>query len=1858
MDGNRQVNKILSFILALLIVFMAAITPAQALLKGGTWQELRATTGAVNGTAPHADGAIIPVRQGSTLLDPRETYDIDFSVMPRDFSADATSTAMRAVNSTDIEGDLFTSPPTIAWDNQQPPTMGLVWADAKTPDTPLSPQPILNQSFCAQNLAGRQLVVWPQVEDETTLPALWLYTRTGVPNIAAIPLLSPKITLNIKPAVSDPITVSADRVDDAFAASKARAGENITLSIATKACDGEIAPNAAFVIRREDAQNRQGGVNNVGPVHVGDTELTTTQTEFHGVTDAQGNATVVVTQAQGPGVKTHLIVSAQNYPTLTASVDVIFTTLTSPDTGQATMYGHMPNSTTAELDGITYTFTRPKLAVETSGSSKSIVDSNETWAQFTWRGADNHCDILPAAEQVVALRHAHGTSETYTGWPVLSSNEYWSSTKSQVGSHFSVNMNSASPVSEPDGSSFLVSCVDKALPAVHPQIVLSPGLYKTEVGETIDMSMTVVDKDTQQPLPYRYVELFLDSALNRQGLHNDAWDSQRVVIESNNFSASSSSYYTGVTDANGQAHLTLKHDNGMGVETPIRAVVEDDDGAKVELPFSAIFTVVTSPDVSSANMWGHMRGVVDAGNLYKRPQLASEASAPHGEQSENNEMWATFSSVADATSQCGTGQVPATSSLTHLYSENPANQMATDHGWPTGLQAYISADISGGSPANVDLKDGGTGSGAPNYLTCSANEKVAVLDVYFNDDPSLRNGEAKVGEQIKMTVVSMNALNNQPIPNVDFTVTLSPGRQRDGLTTGFTDPSDGQLMFDGVAYSAAHTAVYQGMTDTNGKAEIILTQPQGVGIMTPLSVVPVDSLINRATSRSVKFTVATSPNSPKANMWGHMADTIAVGDLTFERPKLAEEVTAERTQVEANETWARVLHSAAARDPDAGGCAVNRLPRIDQLEALYNENSGGAIARTQGWPTLINYWSSTYQSASTWKTIVLSNGREIPGSNASIYVSCLTTDNPIAASITFEPVDASQWYEGSGVRAVKAKKGDTISLKVTVKDASSQPLPGAPFVLTRGDGYDRKGNKYTAQEGSDAQGIVTPVVIDGESLAWTTTKMGLQTGVDGSRIISVTRPDTLGTRTAINATLYENAAVSASVDTIFTVITSPDVNVAHMWGHMQPSLTAADGEVYERPLLYSELSSTSNTVQYTEDNESWAGFYGPASGKNNVASCGAGYFPSVVALDSLYSQYPGRTIKTAEGWPINRSYWSGTSAGSLSTSKPDAYYTVDLDDDAHRSASNSASSDMQYQICSAKPMTPAALITLTSALATDGGAQAVKVKNSESIPLIVTTTGSAGNPAPYTRFALTRDAGVARDTSYKFSGRTDMTLTSPGGSPQQLYATGSTLYGTTGADGTLSLELNEESGPGVKNVLTASVYDTPSVTSPLAVIFTVITSPDSSKANMWGHMPETVTNNAGVTFHRPLLYSEMSGGTSSNYKASNETWPLVSKTNAQKTGVTGCDEAYQPLLNDLQTLYNDYPGGAIETLYGWPVTQGKYWWALDRVVKSGYYQLMRLDNNAKTDTGYAGTTGAQVCLVDPHAPLPATIELTSSLPATANNEVKVKKGEAIPLTVMLKDDSGRPVANAAFTLTRGDGINRGGQVKTTGKGGATDDFTLQELTPTSATITLDRYSSFSGMTGGDGKATFSLRQDAAIGLKTALMAQMADYPNQSSTLNVIFTVVTSPDTDKAQYWGHMPETVTSSDGVIFKRPLLATEVSNEDNTFGSSNFGDELWPLFSHSGAGLASKSTCADDYQPTLSELQTLYDDYPGGKIGELFGWPIDRSTFSWWVADTSGAYYEVIDLTSGKVNTSKTSTDAQALVCLAQPHGAHRLK
>lgn len=376
---------------------------AQAAQSSAPWQEPDVSTAAINGTPPLADGVTIPVYQGSVQLRSDAANPVDYSAKPSQFSTSDVGSALILTNPRDAEGDIFAEPP-LVWQSERIPSVTLVWADTATPETPLSPQPSANLTFCEQNMAGRHLVVWSQLDTSTAMPPLWLLTRTGVPYNTAVEVLEQKFAVDIAPAVGDPVSLTADHLDESLNAAKVKAGESITLTVNTKGCNGEPAGNIAFVITRGDAQNRQGVVNNTAPVRVGNTELTTTATEYHGTTNAEGVATVVVTQANGPGVKTPLMVHPSNAPALKASADVIFTTLTSPDSSSANMYGHMADSSTATVDGVSYTFDRPKLAAETEGEDRVASINNENWAQFTWGHADKHCDILPDARQLEGLK--------------------------------------------------------------------------------------------------------------------------------------------------------------------------------------------------------------------------------------------------------------------------------------------------------------------------------------------------------------------------------------------------------------------------------------------------------------------------------------------------------------------------------------------------------------------------------------------------------------------------------------------------------------------------------------------------------------------------------------------------------------------------------------------------------------------------------------------------------------------------------------------------------------------------------------------------------------------------------------------------------------------------------------------------------------------------------------------------------------------------------------------------------------------------------------------------------------------------------------------------------------------------------------------------------------------------------------------------------------------------------------------------------------------------------------------------------------------------------------------------------------
>ncbi|HII0645955.1 TPA: DUF823/DUF824 repeat adhesin RatB [Salmonella enterica subsp. enterica serovar Yopougon] len=1855
----------------LLCAFILTPFFAQAARSSGAWQELTEQTAAINGTPPQADSVTIPVYQGSVQLRSDAANPVDYSAKPSQFSTSDAGSALTLTNPHDTEGDIFAVPP-LVWQAERAPTVTLVWADAATPDTPLDPQPVSNISFCAQNLAGRHLVVWSQLDTSTAIPPLWLLTRTGVPYNTAVEVLDQKFAVDIAPAMGDPVTLAADHLDESLNAAKVKVGESITLTVNTKGCNGEPVGNIAFVITRGDAQNRQGVVNNTAPVRVDSTELTTTATEYHGTTNAEGVATVTVTQTNGPGVKTPLMAHPSGAPALKAGVDVIFTTLTSPDSSSANMYGHMADNSTATVDGESYTFSRPKLAAEIDGEDRAVSINNESWAQFNWGHADAHCDILPDARQLEGLKIERGDLATTLGWPVgLTSGdeEYWSSSQgSTATAHISIDMRSRSLTQMPDATQSLVSCVDKASPAVTPKLVISAdnvdstvNAAKVKVGDDINMEITVTDSATNKPLPYRYFNVYLGDEQNRQNQKNadldsaHQWTDEPVIITN---LEGGEGHYHGVTDANGQFSLVLTQDKGAGVLTPVRVVLFDG----TEATQNVIFTVITSPDVAQARMWGHMQGVVEAGNIYKRPLLAEEATQDTGSEFENNEYWATFNSVTAATNQCGTGQVPGQLLLDTLYQAHSGNAMETTYGWPTQKHSYIAADTEGATTAHVNLATGADSmfsGGEPNYLSCSGNELVTSLDVYFNGDESLRNAVAKVGEQIAMNVHSVNALNGLSVPNARFTVTLAHGKNRHNATTGFTDPSDGTLVMGGTPFGSSQASMtYQGMTDNEGNATLVIEQPQGVGLLMPLSVLPVNSLITTPVNRSVKFTVPTSPDTPDAQMWGHMADTLTVGDMEFQRPKLAAEATAAtRIQEQDNETWARVSHADALNNPDAGGCEASHLPRADQLAALYASRDGNKIHTVSGWPTTYDYWSSTFASAATWQAVSLAAGGYTASGDASDYVSCLVSKNPTAASITIEPVDAALWYDANSEHAVKVKKGDTLQLKVTVKDASGNPLPQAPFVLSRGDGYTRQNEKHIAGSGD---GIVSAVVIDGDSLNDTATKIGGLTGEDGSKIINVTRPDTHGTKVAITAALYDNASATASIDTIFTVVTSPNSDKAKMWGHMPETVTAANGVVFKRPLLSAEIASGVTHGDNTENNETW----GSVDFEVAKDACGAGFVPTLADLQSLYDTWPGGAINTQQGWPLDGKNYQDSTA-DLSRSTENRYVkSINLRDGGIGSL---LWNEKLYFVCLQNAHPAATQITLTSPRYNDSDGFA-NAKVGETIPLTITTLDAQGNPVADTPVIFMRGDSIGRaNQEVNSSVAAEIQINHSDG-----RNSGVKYYTATGADGTLTLDISQDGGAGFKTPLTASIeHSNVATTAPLPVIFTVVTSPDTPKANYWGHMAETLTDSSGVVYKRPLLSSEFSATPGKTLTIANgsydkgETWGMITVDKAWNGSGGGCGRDYLPTVSNLQTLYRTWPDNAMRSSNGWPMTSAgnsnvsRYWWAGDYVISSDGAQslyaaanLFNDGNDVKTTTS-TSTYYMQTCLASPRR-VAASLTLTLAGQDETTGIAKAKKGEQMAATIDVKDAAGQPMKNVMVKISRGVSYSRANSA--TSASGATDDITLRNVMPSGlATYLLDTSAKYLyAQTDAQGQVTFTLAQDSTSGLKTTISAATMDGSNLTDSKDAIFTVITSPDTDKATYWGHMPETFTNSKGGEFARPLLRAELSSTTDTSGYSANGETWYTWSRYPNLYQDSASPCDRLGLPTMDDLKTLYSDYPQGGLTAAFGLPVAAGKY-WGAGDSkvndthSANNFQYIRLNTGETTTTSTNT-ATAQLCLTK--------
>ncbi|MEQ1976603.1 inverse autotransporter beta domain-containing protein [Xenorhabdus sp. SGI240] len=162
------------------------------------------------------------------------------------------------------------------------------------------------------------------------------------------------------------------------------------------------------------------------------------------------------------------------------------------------------------------------------------------------------------------------------------------------------------------------------------------------------------------------------------------------------------------------------------------------------------------------------------------------------------------------------------------------------------------------------------------------------------------------------------------------------------------------------ALLSGKSGVYQGVTDDQGILSLTVTDPNGLGVKTTLSI-SVDGTAAPQT-KEVIFTVVTSPDVPVANFWGHMSDTaVAENGIVFKRPLLKAELAAQHLITGAGypdggEGWPRRRAEGATWYCNE---MHRQLPTKDDLIALYRAHPNNAMHEQFGWPGHRSYRSAT-----------------------------------------------------------------------------------------------------------------------------------------------------------------------------------------------------------------------------------------------------------------------------------------------------------------------------------------------------------------------------------------------------------------------------------------------------------------------------------------------------------------------------------------------------------------------------------------------------------------------------------------------------------------------------------------------------------------------------------------------------------------------------------------------------------------------------------------------------------------------------------------------------------------------------------
>ncbi|WP_273830900.1 invasin domain 3-containing protein, partial [Serratia bockelmannii] len=294
--------------------------------------------------------------------------------------------------------------------------------------------------------------------------------------------------------------------------------------------------------------------------------------------------------------------------------------------------------------------------------------------------------------------------------------------------------------------------------------------------------------------------------------------------------------------------------------------------------------------------------------------------------------------------------------------------------WIEGPAGTYTATLTGGDVAGTmnvtpQITSGGNTSSGVQSPAVVTTYPVAITLSTDKQDVSVESGQI-------LATVTATGQNGDPISGVvvaykTVAVTDRQGRQRS---------DSGQLQING-----GNIGSVTGTTSVNGTAVVTVTDPQGIGVQSQIAATTTSvtgAILMSSSQPKLIFRIITSPDNNKANMWGHMVDTITAGGITFRRTPLYGETAGTYAYNESNETWSTFDYAGAI-------AYCPGLPTSAQLQAIYAQEGNAKIAL--GWPNNYFYRSSTQTPTSGFTYAVgLGNGiiSSSPDTNSGGPVAC------------------------------------------------------------------------------------------------------------------------------------------------------------------------------------------------------------------------------------------------------------------------------------------------------------------------------------------------------------------------------------------------------------------------------------------------------------------------------------------------------------------------------------------------------------------------------------------------------------------------------------------------------------------------------------------------------------------------------------------------------------------------------------------------------------------------------------------------------------------------------------------------------